>query len=486
VLMNSYRAIKVVFTFLPRLLKQNYSLSFKNISCNGSVIDSFIRLPVLDTMVDKFSAIEQSPLNQTAVVYVHHSLRTSLNLLDSMFSLGLAPQNTFVLGKHYSENSWVVQEATRRGVHYQPCSAQVELGRFEESFMRDINSLWVEVVKQLEKRANIENVLILDHGGYAINLMPASISQNFKVVGLEKTSGGLINWVRQGRAPSFPLINMANCATKRVLESPFIAEAVVDKLSPVIPVSREPRTCGVIGYGTIGKAIAEKLFSLGHRVIIYDTDSVQLKTARLRKNFLATPDLTSLMASADLLFGCSGQDITRSVEVFRLSPRDKTLVSCSSGDREFLTLLQLIQTNNQSGLVTNPLQDVIYGSEFGGKIEILRGGFPYNFDDSGESVPANEIQLTRALVLAGVLQAIDFFRNPHVLSKGGLYALDAELQKFVVHEWLQYQPTNRYSEEVLLNFGLIDWIKANSSGIQERLSFTLESPFPPLTREIRH
>ncbi len=472
--MNSYRAINKASIFAPRVLERPYFLSSKN-AFFSSVANAFIRLPVLDSMVDKLTALEQAPLSNTAVVYVHHPLRTSLNLLDSMFSLGLAPKDTFVLGKHYSENKWVVQEAKRRGVYYQPCSPQVELARFDESFTHDIHSLWAEVVKQLGERSNIENVLVLDHGGYAINFMPPSITQHFKVVGLEKTSGGLINWVRQGSEPSFPLINMANCATKRFLESPLIAEAVVEKLSPVIPVSREPTTCGVIGYGAIGKAIAEKLLSLGHRVITYDRDPAQLKTANLRKNFLATHDLISLVASADLLFGCSGQDVTYSVEAFRLSSRDKTLISCSSGDREFLTLLQLIQKNSQSGLVINPRQDVIYESEFGGKITILRGGFPYNFDDSGESVPANDIQLTRALVLAGVFQAIDFFRNPHVLGEKGLYALDAELQKFVVHEWLQYQPRNRYTEKVLSNFEQSDWIKANSPGIQEALSFTLES-----------
>ena len=471
--MNGYRATRTVSAFAPRFLSQAHFLSSKN-AFFSSVTNVFIRLPVLDVMVDKLSAIEQSPLSNTAVVYVHHPLRTSLNLLDSMFSLGLAPKHTFVLGKHYSENTWVVQEAKRRGVHYQPCSPQVELGNFDESFTRDINSLWTEVVKQLKERPHVENVLILDHGGYAINLMPASIAQNFKVVGLEKTSGGLVNWVRQGTAPSFPLINIANCATKRTLESPLIAEAVVKKLSPVIPVSRQPTTCGVIGYGAIGKAIAEKLLSLGHRVIIYDNDPIQLQTAHLRKNFLATHDLISLVASADLLFGCSGQDVTRSIEAFRLSPRDKTLISCSSGDREFLTLLQLIQKNSQSGIVENPLRDVTYESEFGGKIKILRGGFPYNFDDSGESVPANDIQLTRALVLAGIFQAIDFFRNPNVLGKKGLYALDAELQKFVVHEWIQYQSKNRYSESVLSHFEESDWIKANSPGIQEAMSFTLE------------
>ncbi|MCD8542147.1 MAG: NAD(P)-binding domain-containing protein [Gammaproteobacteria bacterium] len=473
------RIMRTIPNFRGQPANSSYFLHTRNGFFRTVTNNVFVRLPVLDIMVDRLRRIEESPLCDTAVVYVHHPLRTSLNLLDSMFSIGLDPKNTFVLGKHYSENEWVVQETQRLGVHYQRCSAQTVLGGFDETFSFDINSLWETVVEDLDKKINIKNLLVLDHGGYAINFMPSSIQGRMNIVGLEKTSGGLINLVRQGCIPSFPLINMANCATKKVLESPLIAEAVVEKLSPVIPVSREPTTCGVIGYGSIGKAIAEKLLSLGHRVIIYDSDSSQLQSANLRKNFVSTSDLVSLVASADLLFGCSGQDVTKSVEAFRLSPRDKTLVSCSSGDREFLTLLKLVQKNNTSGIAANPLDNVVYESDFGGKIKILRGGFPYNFDDTGESVPANEIQLTRALVFAGVIQAIDFFKNPTVVGKEGLYALDSGLQKFVVREWLKLQPEdklkNRYQPNQLSKFEDTDWIGEHSAGIQEPINFTLET-----------
>lgn len=433
------------------------------------------QLPVLDAMVNKFAATDQHPLKETAVIYVHHSLRTSLNLLDAMFALGLLPKHTFVLGKHYSENTWVVEETKRRGVYYQPCSTQKTLGSFDQHFTLDINNLWAATIRRLQENSNIKNILILDHGGYAINLMPAGLTRSFSVVGLEKTSSGLVHWARHGTTPTFPLINMANCAAKKFLESPLIAKAVVDKLSAVIPVAEKPTICGVIGYGAIGKAIVEKLLSFGHKVIVYDNDPAQLQTTNLCKNFFVTDDLVSLIATADLLFGCSGQDITRAIEIFRLSTRDKILVSCSSGDREFLTLLQLIQKQDQTGKKVDTSHDVTYESSLGSKIKILRGGFPYNFDHSGESVPANDIQLTRALVLAGVLQAIDFFNKSHVLRNGGLYTLDAYLQKFVVDEWLQYQPGDRYTEKVLSDFQDIEWIRKNSPGIQEEaLNFTLD------------
>jgi len=473
------RTIRTIADFSNQRVKPDYFSRTRNIFFRTVTNNVFVRLPVLDIMVNRIRCIEESPLFDTAVVYVHHPLRTSLNLLDAMFSIGLDPKNTFVLGKHYSENEWVVQETERLGVHYQRCSAQTVLGGFDETFSVDINRLWERVVQDLEKKINIKNLLVLDHGGYAINFMPSSIRNRMNIIGLEKTSGGLINLVRQGCIPSFPLINMANCATKKFLESPLIAEAVVEKLSPVIPVSQEPTMCGVIGYGSIGKAIAEKLLSLGHRVIVYDNDVSQLETANLRKNFVSTNDLVSLVASADLLFGCSGQDVTKSIEAFRLSPRDKTLVSCSSGDREFLTLLRLVQKNNTTHAPANPLENVVYESDFGGKIKILRGGFPYNFDDTGESVPANEIQLTRALVFAGVIQAIDFFKNPEIIGKKGLYALDSCLQKFIVHEWLKLQSEDkiksRYHPNQLSKFENEDWISEHSAGIQEPINFTLET-----------
>lgn len=430
-------------------------------------------LPVLNAMITAFkSKMSPKPLEKTAVIYVHHALQTSVPVLESMFKLSLAPKNTFVIGKRYSDNDEVIKKARSYDLHYQSSSEQSGLGRFKQSFTRDINLLWAEVVSQLDPE-KIDNVLILDHGGYATNFVPSDILEKFNVVGLEKTSGGLraLNF-----GPSFPLINMANCAAKRVLESPLIAEAILSKLKPVIDMTTIPTECGIIGYGTIGKAIAEKLLSLGHRVIVYDNDPAQLKTKSSRKNLVMTNDLSSLVNFSKFVFGCSGCDVTESMDAFRLAPEQKTLISCSSEDLEFLTLLQYIQKvyNGKARVMANTFSDVVYTNDFGNTIRILRAGFPYNFDHSGESVPANDIQLTRALVLAGVFQAISFFKKPHCLENGEIYALDAGLQQFVVHEWLKYQPQHRFSPNILMKFDDPTWIKDNSPGIQEPLDFSLE------------
>ncbi|PHH57237.1 NAD(P)-dependent oxidoreductase [Coxiella burnetii] len=313
---------------------------------------------------------------------------------------------------------------------------------------------------------DVDEILILDHGGYALSFIPEQILRKYKVIGVEKTTAGLINLDAQG-LPPFPLLGVANCAAKKILESPLIAEAIVKKLLPLIPIKENNLTCGVIGYGSIGKAITDKLLSMDHKVIVYDNEPNQLRSVNKMKNLATTNELPALVASSDYIFGCTGRDVATSIDSFRLSPKNKTLISCSSEDKEFLSLLQLVQQKNNGKVAAKPLADVEYKTDMGATIRILRGGFPINFDDSGESVPANDIQLTRALVLGSVLQAIQFFGKSEILDKGGVYALDPQIQSFVIREWLKYQPAHRFPKDITDKFQNEEWILEHSGGTYE-------------------
>jgi len=59
---------------------------------------------------------KQFSLSDIAIVYIHHPLKTSINLIDSMIRLGAIPKNIFILGKKYSECETVVDQITRYGV----------------------------------------------------------------------------------------------------------------------------------------------------------------------------------------------------------------------------------------------------------------------------------------------------------------------------------------------------------------------------------
>lgn len=429
---------------------------------------SLTYLPILEKLIHQILMKKQFSLRDIAIVYVHHPLKTSVNLIDSMIRLGAMPENIFVLGKKYSECKAVVQEITRYGVHYQPCSTQVGLGQYNYSFTRDINLLWKKVSDNLGK--DIQNLLILDHGGYATSFVPVPLLKQYKVIAVEKTTAGLIKFKDQG-LPPFPLISVADCATKKILESPLIAEAIVNKLLTLIPKNPDIATCGIIGFGAIGKAIATKLLSMNYKVMIYD-HHFQFSNALTKATF--TDKLDEIVGFSDYIFGCTGQESIKTIEAFIHAEKDKTLISCSSADKEFLPLLKAIQRKNNK-LVQDPFAEIRYITSKGATIRILKGGFPINFDHSGESVPPRDIQLTRALVLTSIIQAIQLFNRQSLLNKAGIYALDAKTQRFLANEWLASQPTARYSQNIIKNFQDLDWIIKNSGGLYEPCSIIEES-----------
>lgn len=428
-------------------------------------IKAKMALPVIHSLLTRASAAQiEKPLKKTAIFYVHHSLETSVNLVEAIIALGAQPKNIFVLEKHYSRCPEVAQKIIELGVYYQPCSTQISLGGFLTSFVRDINWMWSKLIDNIG--ADIEEILILDHGGHALTYTPSILFEKYKVIGIEKTTSGFINLQEQNLLPPFPLIGVANCAAKKILESPLIAEAVVNKLHSIIPLKDENITCGVVGYGAIGKAVATKLYEMGHKVMVFDSNPEQLKPIKNTKGLVTTNELSSLIAFSDYIFGCSGQDIAaKSLDPFILSPRDKVLISCSSEDKEFLSLIKAIPQRRVGKSITKPLDNIQYRTAMGATIRILRGGFPVNFDHSGVSVPAKDIQLTRALVLAAVLQAVQFFRQPQLLEHSGFYSLNAAAQSFIVNSWLPYQPPQRFAKEIIDNFKNEQWIADNSPGL---------------------
>ena len=442
---------------------------------------SLAYLPILEKLIDHALMKKQFSLRDIAIVYVHHPLKTSVNLIDSMVRLGAMPKNIFVLGKKYSECETVVQQITRYGVHYQPCSTQIGLGQYNLSFTRDINLLWKKVSDNLGK--DIKKLLILDHGGYPTRFILVPILKKYKLLPVQKTTAGLIKFKDQG-LPPFPLISVADCAAKKILESPLIAETIINKLLTLIPKNPDTAKCGIIGFGAIGKAIVIKLLSMNYKVMICDR---HFQSSKPLEGVTFTDKFNELVEFSDYIFGCTGREAIKTIEPFVHAEKDKTLISCSSEDKEFLPLLKAIQRKNNK-LVQDPFVEVRYITAKGATIRILKGGFPVNFDHSGESVPPRDIQLTRALALTSIIQAIQFFNKKSLLNKAGIYALDAKTQQFLSNEWLETQPVVRYSQDIIRNFKDLDWIIKNSGGAYEPCSIieslpnntTLSSEHPKL------
>lgn len=63
------------------------------------------------------------------------------------------------------------------------------------------------------------------------------------------------------------------------------------------------------------------------------------------------------------------------------------------------------------------------------RVRFLNGGFPVNFDGSDECIPAEQIQITRALMVAAAAQAV-------TCQDRGVMALDNELCDWLDERYL--------------------------------------------------
>jgi S-adenosylhomocysteine hydrolase len=324
------------------------------------------------------------------------------------------------------------------------------------SFIQDIERMWQAVYNDLQHK-NIKLVVILDDGGACITNVPHYIREKYSVVGVEQTSSGLSALPKHPL--SFPIIEVASSAAKQLIESPMIAEAVVKKLSTILPMRKESLSCGVAGLGIIGAVVTQKLLSLNHKVIAYDKNSE--KGQNLGKALRAT-DIKAIFEGSKYIFGCTGKDITENLDITDINSA-KTFISCSSQDKEFLTLLKIFE--EKSCRYQNVL-DHLECSLNGQTVKVYRGGFPINLDNSGESVKANDIQLTRALLLGGVLQGIVYALH-YPKKKNIRYMLHPAIQSFVVGHWMNYGSTFLFSPALLEAFQDWSWIKSQSRGINQ-------------------
>lgn len=124
----------------------------------------------------------------------------------------------------------------------------------------------------------------------------------------------------------------------------------------------------------------------------------------LHKNVYRTESLACVIASANIIFSTTGKDISQQLHIDEIVKRDKIFISCSSGDKEFLTLLQAIAKRSNDHH-PDPFTDVIYSTPNGARITILDWGTPINFNRTEASVPAQDIAMTRGLLFGANLQA---------------------------------------------------------------------------------
>jgi len=411
----------------------------------------FPKLPVLEDLVSEVGHVPQ--LQNTVLVGLQHILETTGSMLQAFFQMGLKPGNVFLTGKIYSEHpetAYAMKDEL--GITYLEPRFPRFPGTYDQCLDQDANRLWR---KARSNSKDAEKIVVLDDGGHLLRTVPRPLLNERRVVGVEQTTFGI---QRQTPFGHFPVVQVATSAAKSYLEPSLITETIFEKAK--MQVDSVPMgTVGVVGLGHIGEAVARGALEHRERVFTFDKDesrSLDLQATR-RCN-----SLTELVDGSEVIFGCTGQDISHTAWPSEIRDH-KILVSCSSSDIEFRWLLRTTSAY-RSFDPESPLAPLeVEFPTTGLRLTVLRGGFPINFDRTKESVPARDIQLTRGLLAGGVLQAA---RDLPSDAKKNKVALDPRQQRRVVHSWLDARPNRRatYDNGVLENFNRLDWVEKHSGG----------------------
>lgn len=412
-------------------------------------------------MFPEFAVLEQLKKNMLFnvnlrdyyIISVQHLLRSTGSMFKAIVDIGFIPQNIFLTGKIYSTHLDTQEKLKRLGINVLDADMPTELGIYTDSLEQDVHRMWQLLAKQLKPYSKI---IILDDGGYTLKNAPESILDNHSVFGIEQTTSGIRMHSAFGK---FPVIHLAASAAKVIIEPPIVSEAVKIQLGKIID-ELKPENIGIVGYGNIGKAIANE-FKDKYRLLVFDSKN-ELKNDELIDGSVYCNSLSEIYNQSSLIIGATGQDIS-DLNWLKNSTGNKTLISVSSGDIEFNNLLKQCKEYLTEEL-KSPLQILNLKTAQGHSLKILRGGMVANFTGTPDSSPGHIIQITRGLLFAAIIQILRDFEKLRLNS--GAIMLDPRLQEEVVQLWFKDQPQRQidYSKEILNGFKNLEWIAEHSSG----------------------
>lgn len=368
-----------------------------------------LTLPLVEFLISTNSEI---PFSKVRIIGVQHILETTHSMFQSLYKLGLKPENISILGKCYSTCREVYDEMIAEGIDVSPGSFSYSSHRpYDELFSDEVDNFISSRIETLT-RGEFECVIVLDDGGKCINYLNKAQSISVPIIAIEQTSAGYE--AIKSQILQFPVINVARSPVKLSLESPMIAQAAAERLHESL--SQKGLCLSealIIGGGAIGQALKVRL-SPDIRAVIYDQNN--------SLNESGESDLNKLLKKFTLIIGCTGKTSIPHEMHSNFLP-GSVLVSVSSSDREFDAYH--LRKNLQDSDLWH--QDLAIN-----ELLLVNSGFPVNFDGERENIEPKLIQLTIALIAGAIIQARKFSEQ----LSAGIINLDAVIEKQIQDKFM--------------------------------------------------
>lgn len=325
-------------------------------------------------------------LENVFIIGEQHIVSSTFDLINTLFKRGLKHENLALIGKCYSTNPYVYAKMIENGINISASSLNFNAKEgFDNSYYRDVFNFYKSNIQKINFQ-KIDKIIVISDGGVLTQIFQQYADSELNIIGVEQTSSGYEKLKNQKL--NFPIINVARSEAKLRYESPFIARITIERLFQKFKsLDIFPNKILIIGNGAIGKEIfllLEKKFN----VSIYDIDA--------SKSILSKEEFKKRISEFDLIIGATGKN-TISKNQHKSLKNNAILASVSSSDREFDAVYF---RRKMAGTLTDCHRDL-----FIERIYLMNCGFPVIFDSSYDIIDSFEFQLTRSLLLTGILQA---------------------------------------------------------------------------------
>ncbi len=368
-----------------------------------------LRLPLLDKLVGDLGG--RTPLRSRNLLMVSHLLGTTFPLVLALRAAGATTGNTTIVGTPYGTNQAVREAISAEGFDVRV--PELSVSAYRAAVTRAIDDAVAR------HRRNHFPIVVMDDGGLVAEILHSNpkyrdVIDAFKIV--EQTTRGIT--AAEQRELRTAVVNVARSRSKQ-LEGSFIGRAVAGKLVQGLRrVGQEDlrgKRVALVGYGTIGVAIARELRRLGATVTVVDSSPEKLAAARRASFKVAASEdgRAAALAGADVVVGATGVR-SLGLEDLRRLKHGAVVASASSKQVEIdMEALRGAAASRTLVAASSPLVKLPNARYRLGRKEItlLGDGWPINFDGDVEDIPSHHIQLTRALMFAGALQAASIYGN---------------------------------------------------------------------------
>lgn len=239
-----------------------------------------------------------------------------------------------------------------------------------------------------ERAMEREPHLLLDNGASLILTYAKKRRRWIPLGANEETRSGRLLIDDSGNDIPFPVVVIDDSPLKKLLENAIgVGQSVVDGFMRSTSLLIGGRTILVIGYGNVGRGVADKFRAMGAHTCVYDADPVYLLKARVDGHHVSE-DLEELLREAEVVVTVTGRfHILRKEHIPLL--RDSAIL-CNAGHFGFeIDIEDLREAADAAEDMGNGRERLQFGTK---SIFILENASPLNLS-AGDGNPISIMDL---------------------------------------------------------------------------------------------